>query len=49
MIKVTKQAALDYHNLPRPGKIEIIPTKPYSTQMDLALAYSPALPILVRK
>ncbi len=43
MIKVTKQAALDYHSLPRPGKIEIIPTKPYSTQMDLALAYSPGV------
>lgn len=43
MIKVTKQAALDYHKLPRPGKIEIIPTKPYSTQMDLALAYSPGV------
>lgn len=43
MIKVTKQAALDYHRLPRPGKTETIPTKPYSTQKDLALAYSPGV------
>jgi len=40
---VTKEAALEYHQFPRPGKIETIPTKPYSTQHDLALAYSPGV------
>ena len=35
--------ALDYHKYPRPGKIEVIPTKPYATQADLALAYSPGV------
>ncbi|MBD5321943.1 MAG: NADP-dependent malic enzyme [Bacteroides sp.] len=43
MAKVTKQEALDYHKYPRPGKIEVIPTKPYATQADLALAYSPGV------
>ncbi len=43
MAKVTKQMALDYHKYPRPGKIEVIPTKPYATQADLALAYSPGV------
>ena len=43
MSKVTKEAALEYHKDPRPGKIEVIPTKPYSTQQDLALAYSPGV------
>ena len=43
MAKVTKQMALDYHKYPRPGKIEVIPTKPYATQGDLALAYSPGV------
>lgn len=43
MSKVTKEAALEYHREPRPGKIEIIPTKPYSSQYDLALAYSPGV------
>lgn len=40
---VTKQAALDYHREGKPGKIETVPTKPYSTQYDLALAYSPGV------
>lgn len=35
--------ALDYHRNPRPGKTEVIPTKPYSSQHDLALAYSPGV------
>lgn len=35
--------ALDYHSDGKPGKIEIRPTKPYSTQRDLALAYSPGV------
>ena len=43
MATVTKEAALHYHESPRPGKIEVIPTKPYSTQRDLALAYSPGV------
>ncbi|MCM1138895.1 MAG: NADP-dependent malic enzyme [Duncaniella sp.] len=43
MAKVTKKMALDYHQYPRPGKTEVIPTKPYATQADLALAYSPGV------
>ena len=43
MVKVTKEAALEYHNSGRPGKIEVTPTKPYSTQTDLSLAYSPGV------
>lgn len=43
MAKVTKQDALDYHELNRPGKIEVIPTKPHNTQYDLSLAYSPGV------
>ena len=35
--------ALDYHSQGKPGKIEIVPTKPYSSQMDLSLAYSPGV------
>jgi len=38
MSKITKEAALAYHNMGRPGKIEVKPTKPYSTQTDLSLA-----------
>lgn len=38
-----KQDALDYHSQGRPGKIEVIPTKPYSSQRDLTLAYSPGV------
>ncbi|MGE5198638.1 MAG: NADP-dependent malic enzyme, partial [Rhodospirillaceae bacterium] len=38
-----KTSALDYHRSPRPGKIELSPTKPLSTQRDLALAYSPGV------
>jgi malate dehydrogenase (oxaloacetate-decarboxylating)(NADP+) len=43
MAKVKKQDALDYHFLGRPGKIEVVPTKPYSSQRDLSLAYSPGV------
>lgn len=43
MAKFRKQDALDYHSQGRPGKIEVIPTKPYSTQRDLTLAYSPGV------
>jgi malate dehydrogenase (oxaloacetate-decarboxylating)(NADP+) len=38
-----KQEALDYHSQGRPGKIEVIPCKPYSSQRDLSLAYSPGV------
>jgi malate dehydrogenase (oxaloacetate-decarboxylating)(NADP+) len=38
-----KQDALDYHAHGRPGKIEVVPTKPYSSQRDLSLAYSPGV------
>ena len=43
MVKITKEAALEYHNSGRPGKIEVKPTKPYHTQTDLSLAYSPGV------
>lgn len=43
MGKIRKQDALDYHSMGRPGKIEVIPTKPYSSQRDLSLAYSPGV------
>lgn len=42
-MKITKEEALDYHRCPRPGKTEVVPTKPYSSQTDLALAYSPGV------
>ncbi len=45
MAKFTKQDALDYHAQGRPGKIQVIPTKPYSTQRDLSLAYSPGVAV----
>lgn len=38
-----KQDALDYHAQGRPGKIQVVPTKPYSSQRDLTLAYSPGV------
>ena len=38
-----KEEALAYHNGQRPGKIEVVPTKPYATQHDLSLAYSPGV------
>ncbi|MCF8232998.1 MAG: NADP-dependent malic enzyme, partial [Bacteroidales bacterium] len=38
-----KKDALDYHAKGRPGKIEVIPTKPYTTQRDLSLAYTPGV------
>lgn len=43
MVKITKEAALLYHSQGKPGKIEVIPTKPYQTQRDLSLAYSPGV------
>ena len=38
-----RQAALDYHAGGRPGKVEVVPTKPVATQRDLTLAYSPGV------
>ena len=43
MAKIRKQDALDYHSSGKPGKIEVVPTKPYSSQRDLSLAYSPGV------
>lgn len=43
MAKIRKQEALDYHTNGRPGKIEVVPTKPHNTQHDLGLAYSPGV------
>lgn len=43
MTDATDQAALDYHRYPKPGKLEITPTKRMETQEDLALAYSPGV------
>jgi malate dehydrogenase (oxaloacetate-decarboxylating)(NADP+) len=40
---ITRQAALDYHEFPRPGKLEIRPTKPLANPQDLARAYSPGV------
>ena len=43
MPKIRKQDALDYHSSGKPGKIEVVPTKPYASQRDLSLAYSPGV------
>jgi len=43
MAKITKEDALRYHAEGRPGKVEVIPTKPHRTQRDLSLAYSPGV------
>jgi len=43
MARFTKEDALNYHSEGRPGKIEVIPTKPHSTQWDLSVAYSPGV------
>ena len=47
-VKFTEAEALDFHSRGRPGKIEVVPTKPLTTQRDLSLAYSPgvAVPVL---
>jgi malate dehydrogenase (oxaloacetate-decarboxylating)(NADP+) len=49
MKKDLKQAALDYHALPKPGKTAVVPTKPCDTQYDLSLAYSPGVAEPVRE
>ncbi|MEK6616892.1 MAG: NADP-dependent malic enzyme [Bacteroidota bacterium] len=43
MANLRKEDALDYHSQGKPGKIEVVPTKPHSTQRDLSLAYSPGV------
>ena len=43
MSKNRRQEALDYHSSGKPGKIEVVPTKPYASQRDLSLAYSPGV------
>jgi malate dehydrogenase (oxaloacetate-decarboxylating)(NADP+) len=47
-VKYTEAEALEFHSRGRPGKIEIIATKPMATQRDLALAYSPGVAVPVR-
>ena len=49
MKKDLRQAALDYHALPTPGKLAVVPTKPCETQYDLSLAYSPGVAEPVRE
>ncbi len=43
MAKIRKEVALQYHSDGRPGKVEVIPTKPCATQRDLSLAYTPGV------
>ena len=43
MALFTPQEALDYHSEVRPGKVEVVPVKPYSTQKHLTMAYSPGV------
>ena len=47
-VKFSEQEALDFHALGRPGKIEIVASKPMATQRDLSLAYSPGVAVPVR-
>jgi malate dehydrogenase (oxaloacetate-decarboxylating)(NADP+) len=47
-VKFSEQEALDFHTMGRPGKIEIIASKPMATQRDLSLAYSPGVAVPVR-
>lgn len=41
--KINKKDALDYHEFPTPGKIQVVPTKKHATQRDLGLAYTPGV------
>ena len=43
MTEISRREALDFHSKKRPGKIEVVPTKRYRSQRDLALAYSPGV------
>ena len=47
-VKYTEAEALDFHSQGRPGKLEIIASKPMATQRDLSLAYSPGVGVPVR-
>jgi len=49
MASFTRKEALDYHREGRPGKIQVVPTKPLSSQLDLSLAYSPGVAEAVRE
>ena len=40
---IKKKDTLQYHQMPKPGKIEVIPTKPSNSQRDLSIAYSPGV------
>jgi malate dehydrogenase (oxaloacetate-decarboxylating)(NADP+) len=44
----TDQEALQFHSQGRPGKLEVVPTKPMATQRDLSLAYSPGVAVPVK-
>ncbi|MEL6752509.1 MAG: NADP-dependent malic enzyme, partial [Pseudomonadota bacterium] len=44
----TDQEALDFHAIPRPGKLSVTPTKPMGTQRDLSIAYSPGVAVPVK-
>ena len=46
-LSITDQEALQFHSRGRPGKLEIMPTKPMATQRDLSLAYSPGVAVPV--
>src|SRR5918993_4950379 len=48
-VTVTDQEALQFHARGRPGKLEIMATKPMATQRDLSLAYSPGVAVPVRR
>jgi len=48
-VKFTRDEALDFHSRGRPGKIEIVATKPMATQRDLSLAYSPGVAVPVEE
>ncbi|MBN1317751.1 MAG: NADP-dependent malic enzyme [Anaerolineales bacterium] len=48
-MKITEEIALDYHSRGRPGKLEVVATKPTRTQMDLSLAYTPGVAVPVLK
>ena len=45
---VSAEEALEFHAMGRPGKLEIVPTKPMATQRDLSLAYSPGVAVPVK-
>ncbi|TIV08311.1 MAG: NADP-dependent malic enzyme, partial [Mesorhizobium sp.] len=45
---VSPEEALEFHAMGRPGKLEIVATKPMATQRDLSLAYSPGVAVPVR-